>query len=112
MKLKKDYNDAGCGPSSGRPPAQRLLSGDAWYNQQAFRALNQVGGQGPGRKRLVGGLINETADEETVSRAAGGGWGRRGVGAGSTVPLFLKLLRLKTYFTSGFRWFDRLGLDV
>jgi Fanconi anemia group J protein len=63
--LKKDYNNsaaaasaaAGRGGSSGwcggRPggaagagtaPPPRLLTGDSWYSQQAFRALNQVGG--------------------------------------------------------------------
>lgn len=62
VALKKDYNNAtaaasarthpamrgggmyggGAGGSSrGAPP--RLLTGDAWYSQQAFRALNQVG---------------------------------------------------------------------
>ncbi|GIL55719.1 hypothetical protein Vafri_11262 [Volvox africanus] len=45
VKLKKEYNDAGSGPASGRPPSQRLLTGDAWYNQQAFRALNQAVGR-------------------------------------------------------------------
>ncbi|KAG2494184.1 hypothetical protein HYH03_007542 [Edaphochlamys debaryana] len=45
VRLKKEYNDAGSGPSSGRPPSQRLLSGDAWYSQQAFRALNQAVGR-------------------------------------------------------------------
>eukprot|EP00198_Chlamydomonas_reinhardtii_P005175 XP_001694511.1 ATP-dependent DNA helicase [Chlamydomonas reinhardtii] len=45
VRLKKEYNDAGSGPTSGRPPSQRLLSGDAWYSQQAFRALNQAVGR-------------------------------------------------------------------
>ncbi|KAG2428118.1 hypothetical protein HXX76_011799 [Chlamydomonas incerta] len=45
VRLKKEYNDAGSGPASGRPPSQRLLSGDAWYSQQAFRALNQAVGR-------------------------------------------------------------------
>ncbi|KXZ49955.1 hypothetical protein GPECTOR_18g113 [Gonium pectorale] len=45
VRLKKEYNDAGSGPNSGRPPSQRLLSGDAWYTQQAFRALNQAVGR-------------------------------------------------------------------
>ncbi len=42
VRLKKEYNDAGSGPGSGRAPPHRLLSGSAWYSQQAFRALNQV----------------------------------------------------------------------
>lgn len=37
VNLKKAYNDAGHG--------QGLLSGDAWYSQQAFRALNQAVGR-------------------------------------------------------------------
>lgn len=53
--LKKDFNNASATPrlGPGRPgapqqgtPAARppkLLSGDQWYSQQAFRALNQVG---------------------------------------------------------------------
>ena len=67
VALKKDYNNAtaaasaraqhqgamrqgvyggggGAGSSRGAPP--RLLTGDAWYSQQAFRALNQVRGGG------------------------------------------------------------------
>jgi Fanconi anemia group J protein len=60
VALKKDYNNAtaaasaragagaaawpGAGGSSGsRAGPPRLLTGDAWYSQQAFRALNQVG---------------------------------------------------------------------
>lgn len=61
MCLKKEYNNAaqlpgarppgppgggyGGGPgrgSGGGGDAPRLLSGDLWYGQQAFRALNQV----------------------------------------------------------------------
>jgi len=61
VALKKDYNNAtasasaragmaaarsgpfgGSSSSSNGPP--RLLTGDAWYSQQAFRALNQVRG--------------------------------------------------------------------
>ncbi len=38
MLEKKAYNDAG--------RARGLLSGSAWYSQQAFRALNQVGAGG------------------------------------------------------------------
>lgn len=53
--LKKDFNNASVtarpgpgsrpvglqqGPAAAGPP--KLLSGDQWYSQQAFRALNQV----------------------------------------------------------------------
>ena len=61
VSLKKDYNNATsaasarAGPSNmmrqgpyggggGRGAPPRLLTGDAWYSQQAFRALNQVNG--------------------------------------------------------------------
>ena len=43
--LKKDYNNANSG--AARPPSERLLSGESWYSQQAFRALNQVGRHRP-----------------------------------------------------------------
>ena len=70
VALKKDYNNAtasrggmaaaaagmrqggfgAAGHSSGnsRSGPPRLLTGDAWYSQQAFRALNQVRGGGGG----------------------------------------------------------------
>ena len=38
MKEKKAFNDAGRGPLG-------LLSGEQWYSQQAFRALNQALGR-------------------------------------------------------------------
>jgi hypothetical protein len=57
--LKKEYNNAaqtpaaraaaggyGAGPPGAPDAPPRLLSGDLWYGQQAFRALNQVGGAG------------------------------------------------------------------
>jgi Fanconi anemia group J protein len=39
VALKKRYNDSPGGKAAG------LLTGDAWYSQQAFRALNQVSRQ-------------------------------------------------------------------
>lgn len=62
VNLKKEYNNAtaaasarataaaarqgqyGSSSSSRGGPPPRLLTGDAWYSQQAFRALNQVRG--------------------------------------------------------------------
>jgi fanconi anemia group J protein len=38
VQLKKDYNSGGAARTRG------LISGDQWYSQQAFRALNQVSG--------------------------------------------------------------------
>jgi hypothetical protein len=54
--LKKEYNNAAQGPAARAHQQQqqrgggggeggaapRLLSGEQWYSQQAFRALNQV----------------------------------------------------------------------
>ena len=45
MQLKKQYNDAAL-HGRGGPPGQKLLSGDTWYSQQAFRCLNQVRASG------------------------------------------------------------------
>jgi Fanconi anemia group J protein len=62
VNLKKEYNNAtaaasarataaaarqapyGSSSRSKAGPPPRLLTGDAWYSQQAFRALNQVRG--------------------------------------------------------------------
>lgn len=98
VALKKDYNNAtaaasaraqhtgamrqgvyggggGAGSSRGAPP--RLLTGDAWYSQQAFRALNQVRERGTvlawGHVRLsvVGSLPSGCHNEDrTMSFAA------------------------------------------
>jgi Fanconi anemia group J protein len=40
--VRRGHGGGGSSSSCGVGPP-RLLTGDAWYSQQAFRALNQVG---------------------------------------------------------------------
>lgn len=71
VRLKKEYNDAGSGPGSGRAPPHRLLSGGAWYSQQAFRALNQVSVCGMGAPRMAQSHTGVHAKERDVVPVAG-----------------------------------------
>jgi Fanconi anemia group J protein len=44
VELKRKYNDEHSGKSNGSDPTG-VLTGDRWYSQQAFRALNQAVGR-------------------------------------------------------------------
>lgn len=85
VALKKEYNNStaaasaravaavrhrpyGSSNAGGGPP--RLLTGDAWYSQQAFRALNQVR-RGPGIAGALLGVRSLLLDELHFSSSRG-----------------------------------------
>ncbi|BDA46571.1 probable regulator of telomere elongation helicase 1 homolog at N-terminal half [Coccomyxa sp. Obi] len=69
VNLKKKYNDAG-----QRDRSRSLLTGDQWYSQQAFRALNQAVGRCIRHKLDYGAIIlldrrfRNTANTRHLSR--------------------------------------------